>query len=522
MPQHDSGAFHQEIRLNPRQPPHFHVAIAGSGFGGLGMAIRLKQEGIEDFVILERAQEVGGVWRDNSYPGCACDVQSHLYSFAFAPNPNWSHAYSPQAEIHAYLRDCADKFGIRPHVRFGHTVLDARWDDDLQLWHIQTSEGPFTADVFVSATGALSDPAIPKLPGLEKFQGKVMHSARWDHGYSLAGRKVAVIGTGASAIQFVPRIQPQVGKLVLVQRTPPWILPRGDRAISPWKQWVFRNVPGVQLLTRWLIYVLRELLAFGFLYPWLLRQIAERLALRHLERSIPDPRLRAKLTPSYALGCKRVLLSDDYLPSLNQPNVELVTEPLREVREHSLVLADGTEHEVDAIIFGTGFLVQDMPIAHVVRGRHGLTLSEAWGGTMKAHVGTTVSGFPNLFILMGPNTALGHSSVVLMLESQIEHVLGALRYLEGRELAAVEGTPDAQAEFVRQVDARMSSTVWNQGGCSSWYLDATGRNSALWPGFISSFKRRVERFEPSEYVAITRHPRLSAVVPKRMKRLAHG
>ncbi|WP_257460337.1 flavin-containing monooxygenase [Archangium lipolyticum] len=500
---------------------HFHVAIAGSGFSGLGLAIRLKQEGIEDFVVFERAWEVGGVWRDNSYPGCACDVQSHLYSFSFAPNPNWSRSYSPQAEIHAYLRDCADRFGIRPHLRLGHTVLDARWDDAAQCWRIETSQGRFTADVFVSAAGALSDPAIPKLPGLEKFQGKVMHSARWDHQYALAGRKVAVIGTGASAIQFVPRIQPEVGKLVLVQRTPPWVLPRGDRAISAWMQWVYRTVPGAQRLTRWLIYMFRELMAFGFIHPWLLK-LAQRLAVRHLEQSVPDPKLRARLLPDYTMGCKRVLISDDYLTSLTHENVQLVTEQLREVREHSIVLADGTEHEVEAIIFGTGFQVQELPIAHHIRGRDGRTLKETWGRTMTAHLGTTVSGFPNFFMLQGPNTGLGHSSVLLMLEGQLEHVLGALRYLEGRGLAAVEPTPEAQAGFVREVDARMSGTVWNQGGCASWYLDATGRNSALWPGLISSFRRRVERFEPSEYVAIIRHAQPAVMFHERPRRLAHG
>lgn len=507
--------------MSPRHPSHFHVAIAGSGFSGLGMAIRLKQEGIEDFVVLERAQEVGGVWRDNSYPGCACDVQSHLYSFSFAPNPGWSRSYSPQAEIHAYLRDCADRFGIRPHLRFGHTVREARWDDRLQRWHIETSEGRYTADVFISAAGGLSDPAIPKLPGLETFQGKVMHSARWDHSYNLAGRKVAVVGTGASAIQFVPRIQPQVGKLLLLQRTPAWVLPRGDRAISPARQWLYRTLPGAQQLTRWLIYVLRELLAFGFLHPWLLR-LAQRLAVRHLEQSVPNPELRARLTPQYTMGCKRVLLSDDYLPSLTHENVEVVTEQIREVREHSILLSDGSEHEVDALIFGTGFQVNDLPMTHQVRGRDGRTLAQVWGGTMKAHLGTSVSGFPNFFMVLGPNTGLGHSSVILMIESQLEHVLGALRYLEGRDLAAVEPTPEAQAEFVRQLDTRMRGTVWLQGGCSSWYLDATGRNSTLWPGLISTFRRRVEHFEPSEYVAIARHVQSLPLPHESQRLLAHG
>lgn len=480
-----------------------HVAIAGSGFGGLGMAIRLKQQGLEDFVIFERAQDVGGVWRDNSYPGCACDVQSHLYSFSFAQNPGWTRAFSPQREIWAYLRDCADRFGLRPHLRLGHTVQEACWDDRLQRWHIETSRGAYTADVFIFAMGGLSEPAIPTLPGLERFEGKTMHSARWDHGYDLTGRKVAVIGTGASAIQFVPEIQPKAGKLVLFQRTPPWIIPSEDHPISERMRWVYRRIPGAQRLVRGIIYLLRELLVLGFMHPWLL-ELAQRAAQRHLERSVPDPVLRAKLTPSYTMGCKRVLISNDYLSSLTRPNVELITEPIREVRERSIVTVDGTEHPVDAIIFGTGFQVTQMPMARFIRGRDGRSLSETWGGSPKAHLGTTVSGFPNLFMLMGPNTGLGHTSVITMLESQIEHVLGALRYLEGRGLAAVEPTPEAQAAFVQHVDTRMSGTVWAQGGCASWYIDATGRNSTLWPGATFTFRRRVAHFEPTEYRAIPR------------------
>ena len=487
-----------------RSPQHFHVAIAGSGFGGLGMAIRLQQEGLRDFVIFERAHDVGGVWRDNSYPGCACDVQSHLYSFSFAPNPGWSRAFSPQPEIHAYLRDCADRFGIRPYIRFNHAVREAWWDEARQHWRIETSEGTYTADVFIPAVGGLSEPAIPALPGLERFQGKVMHSARWDHGYALEGRRVAVIGTGASAIQFVPVIQPKVGRLLLFQRTAPWVVPRKDRPIGEGVRRLFQRVPGLQRLARGTLYALRELLALGFMHPWILR-LAQRRAMRHLEQSVPDPKLRAKLTPTYTLGCKRVLVSDDYLPALAKPNVDVITEGIQEVREHSVVTKDGVEHPVDAIILGTGFHVTTMPFMHQVHGRDGRSLVEAWGGSMKAHLGTSVSGFPNFFMLLGPNTGLGHTSVILMMESQIEHVLGALRYLEGRGLAAVEPTPEAQADFIQQVDTRMASTVWMQGGCVSWYQDATGRVSTLWPGFTFTFRRRVERFEPSEYVAIFPH-----------------
>ena len=476
------------------------------------MAIRLKHAGLEDFVMLERAGEVGGVWRDNSYPGCACDVQSHLYAFSFAPNPHWSRSYSTQEELHAYLRACVDRFGLRPHLRLHHTLHEARWDEASQRWLLETSRGPLTADIFICAAGALSDPSIPALPGLETFAGKVMHSSRWDHAHRLAGRRVAVVGTGASAIQFVPRIQPEVDRLILVQRTPAWVLPRGDREIHPWMRWVYQHIPGARLLRRAFIYASRELVGFAFMYPRLLR-LAQRQAERHLRRSVSDPALRERLTPRYALGCKRVLISDDYLTSLTQPNVELVTAGIREVRPHSLVLADGGEREVDTLIFGTGFQVTDLPISHHIRGRDGRTLAQTWGGSMTAHLGTTVSGFPNYFMLPGPNTGLGHTSVLLMLESQIEHVLNALRYLEGRGLAAVEPRPEAQARFVEEVDSRMKGTVWMRGGCSSWYLDSTGRNSTLWPGLTPSFKRRVSRFDPADYQAIPR--RLPARLPER-------
>jgi cation diffusion facilitator CzcD-associated flavoprotein CzcO len=475
------------------------VAIIGSGFAGLGMAIRLKQSGEQDFLVLERAHEVGGVWRDNTYPGCACDVQSHLYSFSFAPNPGWTRSYSPQPEILRYLRGCAERFEILPHVRFGHAVRDAAWDASAGAWRLDTSHGELLAEVLVAGAGALSEPSTPSLPGLERFQGKVFHSARWDHDYDLAGKRVAVIGTGASAIQFVPRIQPQVARLDLYQRTPPWVLPRGDHALGALARRIYRAVPALQQLTRARIYMLREMTLFGFTNPAVMR-LGQRLAVRYLERTVRDPELRKKLTPDYTIGCKRVLISDDYLPSLTQPNVELITDGIREIREHSIVADDGTEREIDAIIFGTGFHVSDMPIAKHVRGREGLTLQEIWRGSPKAHLGTTVAGFPNFFMLQGPNTGLGHTSVITMIESQIEHVLGALRWLKKSGAVSLEPRADAQERFVRQVDEKMRGTVWTSGGCNSWYLDETGRNSTLWPGSTISFKRRLARFRPWEYL----------------------
>ncbi len=356
------------------------VAIIGSGFGGIGTAIRLKQEGVENFIIFERAGDVGGTWRDNTYPGCACDVESHLYSFSFAPNPDWTRSFSSQPEIWAYLKRCAREFGVLPHIRFHHEVREAIWDEAAQRWRIETSQGSYTASVLVMASGALSEPAVPRLPGLEAFQGKTFHSARWDHNYDLTDRRVAVVGTGASAVQFVPEIQPKVAKLHLFQRTPPWIIPRHDRALSELERRLFRRFPAAQRAARSSIYLFRELFLLGFRHLWLARQV-ERIARRHLERSVPDPKLRAKLLPHYAIGCKRILISDDYLPSLMRSNVEVVTEGIAEVRRASIVDCSGVERPVDAIIYGTGFRVTDPPLAQHIRGREGRTLGEVWAGS---------------------------------------------------------------------------------------------------------------------------------------------
>ena len=382
---------------------HVRVAIIGSGFGGIGTAIRLKQSGIADFVIFERASDVGGVWRDNSYPGAACDVPSHLYSFSFAPNPDWSHHFSPQPEIWEYLRRCVQQFSLQPHLRLNHEVRSARWNDKKLYWEIATSQGDYTASVLVMATGALSEPNLPALPGLENFKGVTFHSARWNHSFDLRGRNVAVIGTGASAIQFVPAIQPGVAKLYLFQRTPAWVLPRGDHAIDESQQQKFRRFPLAQKFQRAKIYLQLERDGIGFRRPELMK-IAEKAALEHLQKQVTDPDLRAKLMPNYTIGCKRILISDNYYPAVTQPNVELITSGVGELRAHSIVGNDGVERPLDAIIFGTGFHVTDFPFAAHVWGRGGVNLGECWAESPKAHVGTTVAGFPNFFILQGPNT----------------------------------------------------------------------------------------------------------------------
>jgi cation diffusion facilitator CzcD-associated flavoprotein CzcO len=477
---------------------HVQIAIVGAGFGGLGAAIRLKQRGYEDFVVLERAGELGGTWRDNSYPGCACDVPSHVYSFSFALNPGWSNTYSPQREIWDYLKACAERFDLRPRIRFDTEVRQAAWDNATGRWRIETSRGEWTADVLVSAGGPLNEPVIPKLAGLETFQGSTFHSSRWDHDLDLTGRRVAVIGTGASAIQFVPAIQPAVGRLTLFQRTAAWVMPRSERPLRGWEHWAYRRIPGAQRAMRTLVYWGIESTVIGFLRPRVMR-IAQRLALGNLRRAVPDPRLRAKLTPGYAMGCKRVLKSNNYYPALTRDNVDVVVEPIAEVRPQGIVTRDGAEHPADVIIFGTGFHVTDLPISERVRGRDGRTLAEVWQGSPQAYRGTTVAGFPNLFLLLGPNTGLGHNSVVLMIESQINYLLSALDRLRAAGLRVAEPRPEAQQRFVAAVDRRMASTVWSTGGCQSWYIDVTGRNSTLWPGSTWRFRQRMRRFDIEAY-----------------------
>jgi cation diffusion facilitator CzcD-associated flavoprotein CzcO len=482
--------------------PHFDVAIIGTGFSGLGMAIRLRQEGLRDFVLLERAADVGGTWLENTYPGCQCDVPSHLYSFSFAPNPGWSRSFSMQQEIWAYLRDCARRYGIMPHIRFNHAVTQASWERETQRWKIETTGGRVTSRVLVSAMGGLSEPSIPPLAGLERFTGERFHSATWNHQHDLRGRQVAVVGTGASAIQFVPRIQPHVGRLFLYQRTPPWIMPHPDRSIAPWKRRLYDRLPAAQTLVRGAIYWGREGFVPFFVRPGL-AAVPRRIALKHLQAQVADPRLRARLTPDYAVGCKRILLSNDYYPALQQPNVELVTTGIREVRERSIVSLDGTEREVDTLIFGTGFRVTDSPFAERIRGRDRQLMSEVFAGSPQAHRGTTVAGFPNLFLLLGPNTGLGHTSVVVMAEAQIGYVMDCLGFMRESQVTSVEARPEAQLGYNQGLQRQLEDTVWNAGGCKSWYLDANSRNTTIWPTYTWRFRRTLRRFNPSEYTVQT-------------------
>src|SRR4051794_14602178 len=474
------------------------IAIVGSGFSGLGMAIKLKGQGRDDFVVLERGDDVGGTWHYNTYPGCACDVPSHLYSFSFAPNPEWTQTYSPQPEIGAYLKRCADQFGVRPHIRLNTNVEHAEWDEDSGRWQLDTDNGRVTARVLVAGMGPLAEPKYPDIPGLDKFKGAQFHSARWDHDHDLHGERVASIGTGASAIQLVPSIQPDVEKLHVFQRTPPWVFPHSNRAVTGFERRLYKRFPALQRLVRGAVYTMRETAGLGFVkYPPLMR-VAERGAKRHMAKQISDPGLIEKVTPDYTIGCKRILPSNKWYRALDQPNVELVTEGISEVREHSIVTADGRELEVDTIIFSTGFHVADMPIGKKVRGRGGKTLDEGWEGSPRAHLGSTVPGFPNLFILLGPNTGLGHSSMVYMIESQIAYVLDALRAMQREHAATAEVRREAVDGFNRAIEKQLDGTVWNTG-CASWYLDDTGRNATLWPDWTWRFRQRTARFDAANY-----------------------
>ncbi|MER6615130.1 flavin-containing monooxygenase [Streptomyces xantholiticus] len=489
--------------MGQQQHEHVRVAVIGSGFGGLGAAVRLRREGITDFVVLERADSVGGTWRDNSYPGCACDVPSHLYSFSFAPNPDWPRTFSGQEHIRAYLEHVTDTFRLRPHLRLKHEVLMMRWDTEALRWEIETSRGTLTADVVVSATGPLSDPKTPDVPGLADFPGKVFHSARWDHDYDLRGKRVAMIGTGASAIQIVPSIQPEVGRLTLFQRTPAWVMPRVDRTISGAERWLHRQLPITGTARRGLLWGIRELQVQAFTKRPNELGLVERIARANMHKAIKDPALRARLTPSYRIGCKRILLSSTYYPALAQPNVDVVASALGEVRGSTLVAADGTQTEADVIIFGTGFHVTDMPIAERVVGAEGITLAEAWKDGMESLRGATAAGFPNWMTIIGPNTGLGNSSMILMIESQLNYMADYMRQLnllgEGSALAA---RPSSVHAWNRRVQERMKRTVWNTGGCTSWYLDASGRNTTIWPGTTTEFRSATRHVDLSEYEVI--------------------
>lgn len=476
------------------------VVIVGAGFGGLGMGVALSRAGISDFVILEKDDGVGGTWRANRYPGAACDIESHLYSFSFAPNPEWSRKFAPQAEILSYLEDCARRFGLLPHLRTGVAVTRAVLDEATGRWLVEASDGTsYRARALVAATGGLSRPALPDIAGLDTFVGPRFHSARWDAAASLDGRRVGVIGTGASAIQIVPALSPRVARLTVFQRSAPWILPKADRAIPESERARLRAAPWRQRLERAAQFWRHELQTIAFATAPKLLAVAEREARQHLAHAVADPALRARLTPDYRIGCKRILLSNDYYAALQAPNAALVTRPIAAVEPGGVRTRDGALHELDALVLATGFHAADVAAPFDVRGLGGRALDDAWRDGAEAYLGTMVAGFPNLFLIVGPNTGLGSSSMVLMIESQVALIVSALELLRQRRARLLDVCPDAQRRWNDEVARRLGKTVW-ASGCKSWYLAPSGRNTTLWPGYTLEFRRRTRAVDPRDLV----------------------
>jgi cation diffusion facilitator CzcD-associated flavoprotein CzcO len=482
------------------------VAIIGTGFGGIAAAVRLAQAGVTDVVLFERSSDVGGVWRENTYPGAACDVPSHLYSLSFAPKADWSRRFAPQAEIHQYLRDVARDFGVLPRIRFRTEVLAAAFDEDAGRWRLTLAGGAeHEADVLIAATGQLSRPSRPEVPGLETFRGTVFHSAQWQHEHDVAGERVAVIGTGASAVQFVPAVAAGTASLTVFQRSAPFVFPKHDAPYTHRARTAYARVPGLLRLSRLSVYLRNEFRSlFLNTEPRLLATY--RLAYRrHLRRAVPDPVLREKVTPTDPLGCKRILISNDWYPALQLPQVEVVTEPIAAVREHAVVTADGVERDVDTIVLGTGFAATEFLLPMRVTGRQGRDLHEEWADGARAHLGTVVPGFPNFFLVYGPNTNLGHNSIVVMIEAQVGWIVQAVRLLRQGRLPRVEVRREVARAFDDWVQRRTGGTVF-AAGCRSWYLTASGRNTQNWPASTLTFRRRLRRLrlqelEPAPVVA---------------------
>jgi cation diffusion facilitator CzcD-associated flavoprotein CzcO len=495
---------------------HHRVVVIGAGFGGIGASVRLAEQGIEH-VILEKADDVGGTWLANQYPGCRCDVPSHLYSFSFAPNPEWSESYSLQPEIWRYLKKVAEERGVVDRVRFGCKVEAARWDDDAKVWRLQTSAGEVTGDVLVTAHGFLSEPAVPRFDGIETFHGEVMHSAEWDPSYDVSGKRVGVVGTGASAVQIVPQVHEQAEHLTVFQRTAAWILPHRGRRIREWEKSLYRNVPAAQRAVRGWHYWSAELLAVpALLNPTQRGRLLKKVALKHLESQVPDPELRRRLTPTFTPGCKRLTPSNDYLPAIASPKTDLVTAGIDRVVPDGVVTRDGVTHPLDVLILATGFRVTDNSFPELVTGRDGRTLRQVWDdGGMSGYNGTTFSGFPNFFMLAGPNTGIGHTSLLYMIEAQLAHVVDALRHMTEKGVAAIDVRRDVEAAYNEMLQRKLVTTVWNTGGCQSWYLDDKGRNPTIWPDFTYKFARRLARFDVDAYYQELR----TTVRPKALTRV---
>ena len=475
------------------------VLIIGAGFAGVGLAIQLRKRGIDDFLVLEKAASVGGTWRDNHYPGAACDVPSHLYSYSFEPKTDWSRKFAPQAEIVAYIQHCVDKHQLAGKIRCNTEVESAEFEQASGLWRVIGKDGEhYLAQALVSACGQLNQPAYPRIPGLESFAGEAFHSARWNHAYDLAGKRVAVIGTGASAIQFVPEIVPKVQHLTLFQRSAAYVISKPDRAYKRWELALLRRWPWLQQIDRGLKYVQHEVRALAFIHFPVLMKLFQFSFQRHLAAAIADPELQRQLQPDYPLGCKRILISNNYFPALAQGNVEIVNQAIQSITAHGVVTTDGREHPVDALIYGTGFAATDFLAPMQIKGLGGVELNQAWRDGAEAYKGISVNGFPNLFLLYGPNTNLGHNSILYMLESQFAYVLNCLDALQQQGLRYMDVKPQVQQRFNQHLQQVIRHSIWEQG-CTSWYKNAAGKNTNNWPGFTFTYRQQTRHLELADY-----------------------
>ena len=460
------------------------IVIVGAGAAGLAMAMRLRRAGHTDFTIVERSPGIGGTWHDNRYPGAGCDVPSHLYCFSFAPKADWQHKFARQSEIERYLHDCVEREGLADHLQLGTEAHGAELRDG--TWHVPTSRGELTADILISGTGQLNRPRIPALPGLDSFTGTSFHSARWNHDYDLCGKRVVVIGNGASAAQFVPEIAPQVGHLTVLQRSPAYVFPRNDREYRGFEKWLFRNVPGWRRLYRsWIYWNLESRFPALHQHSWTGKYVRW-MMLRHLRKQVADPALRERLTPEYPVGCKRIVISDDWYPALQRDNVSLVTSAIERVTADSVITADGATHPADAIIFATGFDTTSFLAPMQITGKDGTTLAARWAAGAEAHRGIAVSGFPNLFLLYGPNTNLGHSSILFMIECQVRYIISCLDELARRGARHIDVKPDAMARSNHELQAELARTTW-AAGCHSWYKTDDGRITNNWSGRTTAY-----------------------------------
>jgi cation diffusion facilitator CzcD-associated flavoprotein CzcO len=496
------------VSPTPAAPTEVDTVIVGAGFAGLGLAIRLLRDGERSFVVLERADDVGGAWRANTYPGVACDVPSHLYSYSFLPNPDWSRVYSPGSEIQDYLRRAAADEGVTPHLRLGTEVVAARWDAPTARWQVETTHGPYLSRYLVLATGHLADERLPDVPGIEEFTGPVFHSARWDHEAPLAGQRVGVVGTGASAIQIVPAIVDRVDQLVLFQRSAPYVTPRRDRPYSDGERRLFARDPEHQR-------ALRADLFWGFEAMYAARRRQEpfvsnsrNVALGHLHSQVTDPDLRRKLTPDYEIGCKRVLVSNDYYPALTRDHVTVEDSALASLTSTGAVSAAGRSYDLDCLVLATGFEATEPRIAPLIRGADDRTLAEHWSSGMHSVDSATVPGFPNLFLLDGPNTGLGHNSAIFIIEAQLDYVLDALAYARDHDLVSFDPLTSAAEEYAEALAQRSDGMVWLSGSCRNWYVDPrNGRLTVVWPDFAHAFRDHNAQFAPERYQLTARSER---------------